>query len=384
MDLSNKNTDWPVLVARKIGAQSFRRWDNTELGSLGSRYLGKVLNDCKFRFGDSQRGILGTSKVPASVIYVDLTFHQPKGHRLASASVQISLQEYEPTNYTSARDKRKGQVNSLASGLAVTDKFGPQMLTGKPTTRFGNADGIVSGGATYKTLKWGLSENDFISQSQAHSSVVHTGFAITHEAKPFYIKVKIDGKLRKVSDRLKSVFVFPPRSRKDQGTALTLLRLGPQHRSGLPLDSLARGLKDAMLQRNLHALPRELPDALPAAGSGRVMVPASEDVSGTMEDAAAPPSYTTEEPERPADNDIEMLSAALTTFAAVTEEEGFDESATTSPTPAAELSRNKPVDISNTEVIAKRVDEKGIQMVEDRVRHIIEGAKRRTKDISVA
>jgi hypothetical protein len=129
------------------------------------------------------------------------------------------------------------------------------MLTGKPTTQYGrlayslipevgavvaNLGGIgfsgekevvylsqwvVEGhqisapgdGGIYRTLEWKLSENDFTSQSHAHSSVVHTGLALKHEAKPFYIKVKIEGKLRKLTDRLTSQFVFPPRSRKGTG-----------------------------------------------------------------------------------------------------------------------------------------------------------------------
>jgi hypothetical protein len=93
MDHIDKNAEWPPLVARKIGAHHFQRWDNADSGGLGSRHVGKVLIDCKFRLAESQWGTLGTSNAPAGVIYIDLSFNQTKGHKLASASVQISLQE---------------------------------------------------------------------------------------------------------------------------------------------------------------------------------------------------------------------------------------------------------------------------------------------------
>lgn len=402
MDRGDKNSDCPPLVARKIGARHFQRWDNADSGSLGSRYFGKVLIDCKFRFAESQWGTLGPSNAPAGVIYIDLSFNQPKTHRLASASIQISLHDFEMAP-ASAKGKRKGQTNAVASGLAVTDKFGPQMLTGKPTISFGktsyslkpevgamgahiggvgvsgekmvvyssqwvldghlvpgNPDGVVPRGATYKTLKWDLSEDDFTSQSPVHGSVVHTGFAITHEAKPFYIKVKIEGKLRKLSDRLKSKFVFPPRSRKDQGTALTLLQLSSKHRNGLPLDSLARGLKDAMLQRNLHAVPWEMPGARRAANSGEITTPGLTEVSGKMEDPTAPPSYT--QAQKPAD--IEKLSAATSTFGAMSNEDSSEEVATTFL--VAELSKDIPKAVPKF----KDTSKEGTEPAEDKVQRL--------------
>lgn len=426
MDCSDKNAQWPPLVARKIGPDRFQQWDNADSGSLGSRYVGKVLIDCKFRLAESQWGTLGTSNAPAGVIYIDLSFNQPKEHKLASATVQISLREYNSPS-ASAKGKKKDKLKAVASGLAVTDNFGPQMLTGKPTTQFGrsayslipefgamgvNVGGVgLSGekmvvyssqwvleghqvsdhgeGGIYRTLEWKLSENDFTSQSQAHSNIVHTGLAIRHEAKPFYIKVKIKGKLRKVTDRLTSQFVFPPKSRKDQGTALTLLQLSSVHRTGQPLDSLARDLKDAMLQRNLRAVPREMPDSIPAASSGDGTTPMTLCPRPTekleMVDPAAPSAYSsTQKPVV-----TEMLSAALTSFAAVAEEGSVKNGDSTSP--VAELSK----DASEPELVREEVTE----TVEDRVQRLsaypilvtllhlltrlldlVEGAKGGTKD----
>lgn len=121
----------PPLVSRKIGSR-YHPWNDNSLGSLGSRYVGKVLIDCKFRFAESRWGTLGALPTPAGIIYVDLSFNQPNKFILASASVQLSLKEYEKP----ASDKVKGKFKEGPTGcLAITDGFGPKMLMGKPTTR---------------------------------------------------------------------------------------------------------------------------------------------------------------------------------------------------------------------------------------------------------
>lgn len=300
----------PPVVARKFGSY-YKQWSHNGYGSLGSRSIGKVLIDCKLRFSDSQWGVLGLRGVPAGILYVDLTFSQPDKYRLSSASIRITLEEHKDEPKTSsARDS----VFADDSQLAVTDHFGPKLLTGKTTTREGRllysaipefgACGFSAGGlgvqaektvhcenrwvlsghhvagslrdgsfdATYKTLVWDLSENELDAQP-LHSNTFHTGLALTHDAKPFFIKVEIEGRLRKRLDRLR--YRFPARGTNNQGTATTLIRLGSEYRSGTRLDALARGLDRKMVLRNLHAAARQIPDAVPLS----VPMPGHEEMS---------------------------------------------------------------------------------------------------------
>lgn len=169
----------------------------------------------------------------------------------------------------------------------------------------GNPRDGVSGGATYRTLRWELSESD-LSSPLAHSNVVHTGLAFTHDAKPFYIRVEIEGKLRKVSDRLR--FAFPPRIHRDQGTTLTLVYLDSEYKAGPPLDSLARGLEVSMERKNVGATPRELPDSRPPelAGAHQSTEAAAEQASDEL--SALHPGGLARR------STAEQLSAALSVF----------------------------------------------------------------------
>ncbi|EFX05201.1 hypothetical protein CMQ_3270 [Grosmannia clavigera kw1407] len=111
-------------------------------------------------------------------------------------------------------------------------------------------------GSSFRTLLWELSQDDLAAQSQ-HSILFYTGLAFQHEARPFYIKIKIQGRLRKVTDQIKSI--FPPRAKPKQGTALMLIGIDSSYNSGDPLDSFARGLKEDMLRKNREAVSRRVP-----------------------------------------------------------------------------------------------------------------------------
>ncbi|EFX04050.1 hypothetical protein CMQ_978 [Grosmannia clavigera kw1407] len=290
--------------ARKTRSR-FCRWGKIEHGSLGSFSLGKVLIDCKLRCGECQWGTLGEPATPAGIIYVDLSFIQPEKYTLASASVCISFEDYEeheerPRSHRRGRRSKEDVRDAMVSRLAVTEKYGPKMITGTPSTRkekttinatpeFGAGGCSIGGigfrsekttnrssrwilssqplagrsrhgipGVGYNTIIWNLEENDLIAQP-LHSNVFHTGLAITHEARPFYIKVQIAGKLRKLTDRLK--YQFPARAHQEEGIALTLVNLGPEHQSEGSLDSVAEGLATAMKWKNEHEVASVMPDS---------------------------------------------------------------------------------------------------------------------------
>jgi len=115
----------------------------------------------------------------------------------------------------------------------------------------------------YKTLKWELSENDLESQS-THSEAVHTAFTFVHDCQPFFLRVEIKGKLKKVSDKLKSKWMkFPSNMNKDDGSTVTLIDFRDHMRFTTPLDERAESLPYEMEQANLHAIPMEVPDPKP-------------------------------------------------------------------------------------------------------------------------
>ncbi|KAK3313326.1 hypothetical protein B0H66DRAFT_565885 [Apodospora peruviana] len=286
----------PPRVARKTGKSVV--WWPTDEGSLASRSIGKVHIDCRLRLSESKWGLLDGSQ-PAGILYVDLSFDQPRSCRLSSATVLISLEQYDDAESDKKKPKEKDEVS--LSRLRVCE-FGPKLLTGEPTTLkrrteynftpevnagiggFGglgvkrhNSISYVSRwvlkgstlapadkkrktpGIVYRTLKWELTENELAFQP-TDRSVVHTAFAFEHELKRFYIKVEISGKLTDALDRFKHR-MFPPRMKRDQGTLFTLVDLGAEadaHKNSL--DHLARKLEAQMRERNLIALPTKLLD----------------------------------------------------------------------------------------------------------------------------
>lgn len=303
----------PPRFARKYGP-SFQVFDSLDIASLCYREIGKVKVDCRFRLSKSKWGVLGDTKNPAGIIYMDLSFDQPKDCRLTSATVLVTLEEREEERFT-PRNRKIVHLHSPPSfgpgSLQVTDHYGPKHLSGEPTfmplkktynmtpelNMFGTGGGGVGvsrekqiictsrwtftgqlqpgkerrlfgyRGTAYRTLKWELTENDLDSQS-LHSKTIHTGFAFEHDMKPFLLRVEIRGKLQKFTDRLKEKakrnFKFPPDLKEDQGTSLSLVLIDREDRFTRRLDSLAQSLPHEMELENFKALPVEIPDTLPA------------------------------------------------------------------------------------------------------------------------
>lgn len=279
--------------SRRYG-RTFHGLDNLLIASLCYREIGKVKVDCRLRVSKSQWGLLGEKANPAGIVYMDLSFDQPKDYRLTSATVLITLQEVEEDD------------SILLNGPHITDHYGPKHLSGKPTkvdtkriyhlapqvNVLGSGRGGVGidiektvtytsqwkftgqllpaqsedkVGMVYRTLKWELTENDLERQS-VHSTVIHTGFAFHHNNAPFLMRIKITGKLQRTRDCLHSrMRCFPPPHSKDQGTSVTLVRPdGAKVRRGR-LDQIAQSLPHALEMENYLAIPVEVPDALPVS-----------------------------------------------------------------------------------------------------------------------
>lgn len=285
--------------ARRYG-RSYHHFGQLSSASLGSRNLGKVRVDCRFRLSESQWGVLNQS-TPAGVLYVDLNFDQPQDCRLKSATVLVTLEKEDPACTTTPPDR---------DTLQLTDYYGPKHLSGEPTTLPRkrvyqlmpevNAMGCSGGGVgvnsekttnevrrwmftgqlmpgkasnnavAYRTLKWELTENELDLQS-FHNNVIRTGFAFEHDREAFQIRVEIQGKLQKRGRQLKESWKdkarhlkFPPEANRDQGSAITLVDVRQTRQFQRNLDNLAMGLPHEMIRRNQLEVPVEVPNSMPS------------------------------------------------------------------------------------------------------------------------
>lgn len=123
----------------------------------------------------------------------------------------------------------------------------------------------------YNTLRWNLDEN--VSETQSlHSNVIHTAFALEHNAERFYIKVNISGRLSSRSDRFKNRFKFG----SEQGIVTTMIEWGNGYHCPKVLDKIAASLPIEMQHENLANVSMEMPDALSASfGPATTLTPAT-------------------------------------------------------------------------------------------------------------
>ncbi|KAM3082218.1 hypothetical protein ACMFMG_004667 [Clarireedia jacksonii] len=276
------------LIARKYG-RSFVPCCPASVTSLSHKEIGKVNIDCRLRLSKSKWGVLGANPNPGGILYMDINFDQPADCRLSTATVVVTLEEY----------------HSHAGGsLRATDQYGPKKLMGElckvPVTKnyyfapHVDALGVGAGGVgidktktkfessrwtftgqlllandklnrpyetVYRRLKWELTENELESRV-LHSNLFHTGFTIEHEHRPFYLKIEIQGKLRKTKDRIMNRFRFPPSGQKEDGISWTLIDPGRPGQSKRSLDALAEGLSRAMEMENFQTIPVQVPETL--------------------------------------------------------------------------------------------------------------------------
>ncbi|ORY69652.1 uncharacterized protein BCR38DRAFT_89643 [Pseudomassariella vexata] len=281
----------PLLhrVGRRHGKYDFGRYERLvgQQVSIGAGMIGKVSVDCCFLFKKSQWGVLTEQQNPAGVVYLDLAFHQPNDCRLESATVTVTLD-----------DDDKDLVRQFSGGTSPVTKmenpvrisyFGPRQLNGQPrqqlklvrhrATPYVEAGGIVGIGNmgrdsekafiqesrwifnshigpdrskknswAYRVLQWELAENKLEKQA-THNNKFHTAFAFEHGGQPFFMKVEVDGKLKR---RLW------PYKFGSKDSATTLVNFGGRDKFRKPLDELAMGLPLAMEEENNP--PREVPN----------------------------------------------------------------------------------------------------------------------------
>ncbi|KAI1409587.1 hypothetical protein F5Y13DRAFT_203256 [Hypoxylon sp. FL1857] len=277
------------------GKYDFGRFERLEgsIHYIGQGNIGDVEAACKFLFRESRWGVLTQDKNPGGIVYLDLTFTEPLGCRLKSATVLLTLDEEDEglRHHFSA----ESSSNRAKVPVQIT-KYGPQILLGQidqviKTTKhhltprlevggFAGAGGVgrdsekhyvqqsqwkLSGVTSSNKLgkptilRWDLVESEFDHQPR-HDNTFHTAFAFEHDGQPFLMQVEVSGELEgmaphmwhKVKKKFKK-FKFPTEPK----TATTLVNFcGRNNPYQTPLDELAGKIPREMVERNTKLVAR--------------------------------------------------------------------------------------------------------------------------------
>ncbi|KAE8444967.1 hypothetical protein EG329_014095 [Mollisiaceae sp. DMI_Dod_QoI] len=327
------------LGSRKYGRYDFERFDHlsSSHASIGHGTFDKVNVDCRFLFKKSRWGVLGEHKNPAGIIYLDLTFNQPKGSQLHSATISITLDDEDKALREFSGDYYR---TGPRCPVQMTDCYGPKGFAGPERTvqtkkslhltpraeflgygvggmgvdrestftsssRWKFSGTLLPGKGSnwaYKTLKWDLSENDLEAQS-THSNQVHTAFTFEHSGQPFLMRVEIKGKLKKFHGRVKDKLMkFPSHANKEDDSVATLIKFGDAISFTTPLDERARQLQFEMELANMNAIPMEVSDPKPATFLG---IPQNADPS-SMANITAPLGPWSQQPSSISNNPLQQ------------------------------------------------------------------------------
>jgi hypothetical protein len=248
--------------------------------SLGHHKIGTVRVDCCFLLSKTQWGKLEDKQ--AGLMYLDLTFHQPKECRLANATVTLTFREMH------------GVPNTKQGALEVTEYFGPQTLIGEKREQhvtknieikpklgamYATIGGLGGDRSTeityasrwkfegkrfpadksrqtaqgrYRQVEWHLEESE-LERQIVHSPTIHTGVVFEYEGLPFFLDLQIKGKLQRRHQRVLQRLVCPPRNRTARTTALIKAPEGTGA-SDFSLNDFAEGLNRTMIESNLRPI----------------------------------------------------------------------------------------------------------------------------------
>jgi hypothetical protein len=255
--------------------------------SLAQRDIGKVKIDCCY-LEDSTCGTLEQN--PAWLLYLDINIHQPRGWKLANASITLTV--HRDTDIIPAQPT--GPAGNPRLGPQVTKYFGPKGIQDRPQERnvnrgwtlepnisvLGNSGGLgnISGGSNYvassrwlirgqwwpvldeqlgvslyRKVNWYMEENTFDEQT-LHANSVHVGAVLRHDLDPIRVEVRIEGKLQGIS----GVFRFPPQNKP----AVVISKFTPKKESKC-LDNIAKALEDELTKKNQVPVPGKSEDFTP-------------------------------------------------------------------------------------------------------------------------
>ncbi|KAI0197825.1 hypothetical protein F4808DRAFT_437756 [Astrocystis sublimbata] len=230
------------LKGRGYGPSDFEKFDRYS-ACAGHRQLGEVNVTTRIDFEESQWGLIGAN-TPGAIVHMNIGFTQPEDCKLKTATILVtleSLDEIRDKGELDALKRQPGLFPLMPSQLRLTH-FGPAYVPGRETetdfsrnintTPVFDFGGLSMSGLgvdqqkTYKyhnrwvfsgqflgddkhsgfrKLQWLLQENKFDSPSN-HVPEFQAAFALTHERRPFFIRVEIQGKLEKKLERVKQKF----------------------------------------------------------------------------------------------------------------------------------------------------------------------------------
>ncbi|GAP83908.1 hypothetical protein SAMD00023353_0503270 [Rosellinia necatrix] len=227
---------------RGYGPSDFEKFDRYS-ACAGYRQLGEVKVTIRIDLDESKWGLIDTN-TPGAIIYMNISFTQPEDCKLETATILVTLESLDETRDKGELDALKRQPGLfplIPSRLGLTH-FGPVYVPGRETetevSRNINATPSVSYGgfsvsgleasqqktykyynrwafsgqllgddkhSAFKKLQWFLQENK-IDAPANHGPEFKAAFALTHEQRPFFIRVEINGKLEKTRERAKQRF----------------------------------------------------------------------------------------------------------------------------------------------------------------------------------
>ncbi|RSL48344.1 hypothetical protein CEP54_012976 [Fusarium duplospermum] len=131
--MSDHQLPRPALLRRFGRCEPFRRFDDwSSHTSVATKSIGSMTVDCQFLFEKSQWGVLGlgSKRFPAGIIYMNLNFGPPRGCRVKSATVTVTLDEYDECLNSYKPQPRRGYQKSSCP-VQMTDWYGPKQLVGE-------------------------------------------------------------------------------------------------------------------------------------------------------------------------------------------------------------------------------------------------------------
>ncbi|UNI20226.1 hypothetical protein JDV02_006331 [Purpureocillium takamizusanense] len=296
----------PGGKVRSFGRADYDRFRNLSPWYMcaGEKDIGSVHVDCRLLLKKSKLGVFdcGAHEQPGGIIYFNLDISQPRDCSLSDATVEITFDQ----EHASLRQQQIKPVNpqTLAAPVQVAT-WGPTKLTGEKRTvtiesdangtasiqfpgggiggvgmnkkktvercsRWTLNSSLVRGrtGKLYQGLKWSLAANKFDGGSRPGGNV-YTAFSFQYNGQPFFMKIKIEGKLDQATDRVKErgrrlgrtiKKHFGPRQGHAEDICTTLI--GSCSERGLQLNRLADDLEREMEMKNfINGVPIEIPDA---------------------------------------------------------------------------------------------------------------------------
>lgn len=262
--------------------------------SISSATIASCPIDCRLNVSKTEFGTF--YGVPAGIIYMDIVIGAP--HRnLKSVTITAILDDKDPDLQRADQVASANAYGGLDGPVTLTHLYGPKdmadMRAGEKTIRSSSQGWRISsrlpqseGSQLYRSLCWDIIPNDLDDTSLRTRLRIHTGFLFQGGAQRFSLKVEIEGKSSKISDRI-GLIQLARANKKSSKWGKILLNRSNEHLHR-PLDELANALPEAMNTENELQVPVAISNAYAdqldalSSGHGRDEYIASQENSDTV------------------------------------------------------------------------------------------------------